>query len=270
MQFINDKGRFLGLLNILDLAVLLFAVLVIITLYIYAYSPPRILEHEEVLLQMYFPDVPYAVGQQVFIPGNEFVATYRKGDRMTIIDADYTYYGVNCLSNDASFKALYCKYDSFQQAFQDIPSRPEYEADYFVTINASLEIDAEGDLLYNGFNMGQGNIVYLQLNNSYLRGVVWRMNYNHSVATKNVTIFLPPEDDNLSAVGAIIYSFKGDEIGKVISIKKDEQRWYVTLEMKVDVYDEEYFLDEQKLDILRMITFFASDATYTGQITEID
>src|SRR3989338_1719592 len=162
MQIITEKGKLFGILNIFDLAVLLFVALLVTTTYVYTHTPPRVREHQEVVFQMYFIGVPYSVGQELFVPGNEFIATYTKNDRAIISAVELQ----DAFSNNPSLTA-----------FQEIPPYDGYKMDYLVTINGSLEIDVEGDFLFNDQNVAPGNILYLQLNNSFLRGFVWRMHY---------------------------------------------------------------------------------------------
>ena len=259
MHIISEKIKKFGLINILDFALVLFVILIITAVYVYTHAPPRVREHKDVVFQMYFIDVPYSVGQDLFVPGNEFIATYSKDDRAIIIAAE----PLNIFIMKNSSSSL--------NAFQEISGYEGYKSDYLITINSSLEIDAEGDLLFNDQNIGPGNILYLQLNNSYLRGLVWRVGYTNKTELKNITVAINKIENpsyHLLLEGESLFSYDITD-GKITSVINDFDYLNVTVEVSANMYEGEYLFHEYPLAISYRFIFRTKNAKYVGKIVGV-
>ncbi len=269
MQIISEKGKLFDIINIIDLALLLFVLLIITSTYVYTHSPPRVREHQEVIFQMYFIDVPYSVGQELFIPGNEFIATYDTSDKAKIIAVEPV--DIQTSLNDRQLLSdgtpLVINQDG--QAFQFIPPYEGYKMNYLVTIYGSLQIDAEGDLLFNDQNVGSGNILYLQLNNSHLAGVVWRMKYTSTQTNSNVTVLLKKEFYPLPpTVGEVVF-LNGEKAGNITTVVDSPLYYFVTFLTDLDVYNGEYFFNEYPLFATSSLPFSTLYEEYEGRVIEV-
>src|SRR3989338_2750735 len=126
MGFIDEEGRIFVTINILDLTILILIVVLIASLFLYPKFPSQLKEHKDVVFQMYFKGAQlsavksdfspnsfqYAVGKQIFVPGNKLIATYEKRDKAVIT--------------------------SVKEVTDELG-----DINFIVTINASLEVDAE-------------------------------------------------------------------------------------------------------------------------------
>jgi len=254
MRIISDEGKVLGLINLIDLAVLLFIILIITTLVMYAYFPPQIKEHKEVILQIYFPEVPYTIGDQIFVEGNEFIATFKKEDKATIVSSKRL--GLETSDNLITTK----------NAFQDFPADFGPVTNFIVTVNASLEVDVEGDYTFNDFNVGQGNLIHFQLNNSYLRGFIWRIDYDYYNTTKDVIIGLERTSINqeIPLKGDTVYDYLGNDIGHIVSMSAEGDYFYVTLNILLDIYDSEFYLNENPIHKFEEFTIITKKTDFNG------
>ncbi len=256
MVIVDEKGRIFGIMNILDLAILSFMFILVASLFLYTKFPPQLKEHRDVVFQMYFkgapltaindafaPQIaPYAVGTQIFVPGTELIATYAKRDKavITAVQKISDHYG---------------------------------NIDFLVTINGSLEVDAEGDILFNGNNVAPGNLHTVQIGTSYLTGTIWRVNYEHHIQQIETTIILNNINQLINTTTIfsedIVFDRMGNEIGKVTTITEQEGQLYLTLSLQADVYDGEYFVSEMPIKQFSLFYFVVDTLSYTGSIVGV-
>lgn len=258
MAFIGEKGRIFGIINVLDLAILSFIVIFITALFLYSKFPLQLKEHRDVIFQMYFEGgyasgvpyidkVPYAIGQQVFVPGTELIATYEKRDKAVITSVKEVTDGLGNIN-------------------------------FLVTINASLEVDAEGDYLFNGNDVAPGNPHNVQVGTSYLWGKIWRVDYEHHTETINVTVTFVEEYRHVPSKDDLIFDLSGNNIGKVIERTRENfidisgtenQQYFLTLSITSDAYDGEYFVSELPLKQSTQFYFIADKHRYKGFIVGV-
>lgn len=167
MQEIAKERKQLGFFNLVDTLAFLFIVVLLSALLFAAYWPPHLKEHKEVLFQVSFLDVPYPIAKEVFAPGNSFTPTYAKQDKAVIVETDF-----------------------YLPEYFD-PANPA-KVDALVTVNGSLEIDVDGQYLFNGYDIAAGNTMNFQINGSYFTGIIERIDYQHSIELKNVTFLISP------------------------------------------------------------------------------
>lgn len=247
MPIIDDKGRIFGIINILDLAILTFVFILVLSSLLYNKFPPQLKEHRNVTFQMYFSDVPAAIGQQVFVPGMPLIATYAKSDKAVIT------------------------------AMQEIINSVNGKTDFLITINASLEVDVDGDILFNGNDVAPGNLHDVQIGNSYLQGKIWRVGYNYSIETRKVMVkvtVLSYEDYPLKpSLGDIVFDRSGNEIGTVLyhteAYTETHKVQYTTLSLYSDVYDGHFFVSESPLERFFPFYFIIDNQTYKGSIAGV-
>ncbi len=246
MEVIDEKGRFFGLINILDLAILMFIIIFVASLFLYSKYPPQLKEHRDVLFQMYFPYIPDAIGQQVFVPGTPLVATYAKDDTAVIVDVK-----------------------EFILYIQD-PTISSNTTGFLITINGSLEVDAEGDLLFNGNDVAAGNYHDVQVGSSYLNGKIWRVDYDHSVQQIEIKIKLTnvPENSTNITQRDIVFDTVGHPIGKVMNAGENNEQ-YLTISLQADLYDGDFFVSEMPVQQFAPLYFVVNDTFYRGIITEV-
>jgi hypothetical protein len=239
MSLVDDQGKIFGILNLFDLTIFVITLVIIASLLLYVYYPLQLKEHQNVVFQMYF-DVPYAIGRQVFIPGNEFIATYERRDRVVIIDTKQ----ITNINGDI---------------------------DFLVTVNASLEIDSDGRYLFNGNDVAPGNVLEVQIENSYLIGTIWRVSYTHLIAQRTVLASLD-SDNLLPHAGDIISDLSGNKIGEVISAGELEQQdkqdpiKVILLSLNADIYNGDAFINEIPLTTLKRFNFITNTTLYNGTI----
>lgn len=247
MDIIDEKGRIFGIFNILDVVILSFVLILVASLFLYTKFPPKFKEHKDVVFQMYFADVPYAVGKQVFVLGTPLIATYAKQDKAVII----------------AVREVISNYTTGYITF-------------LITINASLEIDGDGDLLFNGNDVAPGNIHDVQIGTSYFQGKIWRVDYNHDNKTKEVTVVLDQNYLPGPSPGERVFDKGGNEIGMVIDVGgainttvHNREHFYITLSLNGDVYDNEFFVSELPIRPFFPLSFIAGNNTYTGDIVGV-
>ncbi|MEK6867440.1 MAG: DUF4330 family protein [Nanoarchaeota archaeon] len=246
MPLIDDKGKIFGIINILDLALLSFFLVLVLSLFLYSKYPLQIKEHKEVTFQIVFTGFPDAIAEGVFVPGTPLIASYAKEDKATIT---------------AVQKVILYLYD--------VGGRYNLTS-YIVTINSSLEVDAEGDILFNGNDVAPGNYHDLQIGNSYISGQIWRVDYEHRLEAITVKIQLPDVDSLYSKVsGDVVFDSFGNIIGEVVVINRDYQDWYLTLSLNADVYDDAFFVSEMLIEHFAPLYFWINNTPYKGTIVEV-
>lgn len=250
MAFIDEKGRIFGIINILDLTILSFIVIFIAALFLSSKYPPQLKEHRDVIFQMYFEGgpyasgvpyiekVPYAIGQQVFVPGAELIATYEKRDKAVITS-------VKEVTDDRG------------------------NINFLVTINASLEVDAEGDYLFNGNDVAPGNYHNVQVGTSYLWGKIWRVDYEHHIETVEVILSTNNQSYTQYSKGDTLYDLSGNIIGNVTEKMEGDKSTYIIVLLQADVYDEEYFVSEMPIKQFAPFYFVVDTISYKGTIAGV-
>ncbi len=252
MVIIDDKGRIFGIINILDLAILSFVFILVASLFLYSKFPPQLKEHRDVVFQMYFKGAPltavneifalghvqYAIGKQVFVPGTKLIATYAKQD-----------------------KAVITAVKEITDEFGDV--------NFLITINASLEVDVDGDLLFNGNAVAPGNLHNVQIGSSYFTGRIWRVDYDHYIKIIEVILSTDNEYYNQYSEGDTMYDLSGNVIGNVTEKQEGYMSDYMGVLLQADVYNGAYFVHESPIVPSVPFYFIIDNALYKGKIVGI-
>lgn len=248
MKIINEKGKFLGIINIVDLCIVLFLLSIGTAVYFYAYMPPQINEHQEVTFQMYFTSMKYSqpfyypVVLQLFSPGNEFLGGEIRGD-------------------SAIIKTL--------EIIDSTGTIPLSELNFLITLQGNLSIAPHGAYLFDNYQVAPGKTLTVLIHDSYFTGDVLRVNYTYE--KENRTIMLDThENDIFPDDGTLLFNSKGEEVGVILSHYAPSELNYTIL-IQSDVYDSLPFynhiiplLPEQRL------TFKTKEgALFTGVIREV-
>ena len=260
MQFVDEKGKVLGVMNIIDILVLFFTIVLISALLIYAYAPPIVHEHTNEVFQLYFPAIPYTAVQGALIPGNSLVA-YQPGDEATITNVSYIVnqtifrsspYHLNLLGQDAATQAIM--------------------VDAIVTVNASLEIGTSGQFLFNGFEIAPGNTIEVDINNSHFYALIHRTNYTFYTEYKQILLLLD-KNSSLPNSDDLLVDTDGNRIGTLLIQKREESsgntEWYALVNVTTDVYDNQAFFDELPLLPSEKIVFFTNETRVSGIIVNV-
>lgn len=241
MPLIDDKGKIFGTINIIDFVILSFVLVFVLSLFLYSKYPLHLKEHQDATFQVVFTNIPDAIAQEVFVPGTPLIATYSKKDNAVITTIE---------------KVILYRHDI--EGKYNVTS-------YLLTLNGSLEIDADGDLLFNGNDVAPGNFHDFQVGNSYLSGQIWRVNYEHSLQTIELFVKLN-ENASLTAPGDIVLDSFGNKLGEVTAVNADT----LTLSLQADVYDGELFVSEMPIQKFSPLYFWINNISYKGTIVEVN
>jgi hypothetical protein len=248
MAFIDEKGRFLGMINLVDFAIVLLIFAILSTVLVYHYSPPRVNETENVIFQTYFVSRQYTqplnkgVAHQFFVEGNEFTATM-DGTKAVITHVQFIQYR----DNDEEVHAL-------------------------ITLNGTLRKGVDGQYLFNGLEISPGKIIHPQINGSYFRGAVHRVNYEYQMEKKTVNIVVPFSDLGLLQRNAEIIDYEGNVVGRVRFVDRTLKTqdgfdgYLAELDLEVDVYDGLIFFEEKPLLQNGLLYVTTKDGIYSGNI----
>ncbi len=247
MKIIDEKGRFLGIINILDLCVVLFLISIGTAVYFYAYMPPQINEHQEVMFQMYFASMQYSqhfyypVVLQLFSPGNEFVGGIR-GDS-AIIKTFEVIEDQNGIINPSEMK-------------------------FIITIQGNLSIAPHNSYLFDSYQIAPGKTLSIQIQDSYFTGDVLRVNYTYEKENKTI-IFDTHGNDIFLDDGTLLFNSQGKEVGVILSHYTPDFDYTILLQS--DVYDSLPFYNHV-IPLLpgQSLTFKTENGTlFTGDIREV-
>jgi hypothetical protein len=212
MKFIDEKGRLFGMINIVDLILVIFLIAIITTILVYVFSPPRVNETEDVIFQVYFVSGQYtqplnkAVAHQFFVEGNEFAATI-EGTKAVITDVQFIR-----------------------------TEKGNEEVNVLVTLNATLRIGVDGQYLFNGLEIAPGKMIGPYINGSYFRGTVHRINYNHYQEIRKVSVYFETNND-FPEQNIEIIDYTGNSVGVVFSVTEG----VLTRELE-SVYGEDFIV----------------------------
>lgn len=248
MKIINEKGKILGIINIVDLCVVLFLICIVYAVYFYAYTPPQINEHQEVMFQMYFTSMQYSqhfyspVVLQFFSPGNELLGGEIRGD-------------------SAIIKTL--------EIIDPVKATDFSEVNFLITLQGNLSIAPHGAYLFDNYQVAPGKTLTVLIHDSYFTGDVLRVNYIYE--KENRTIILDTHGNNIFPDdGTLLFNSKGEEVGVILSHHTPPDFTYAIL-IQSDVYDSLPFYNHV-IPLLpgQSLTFKTKDgALFTGVIREV-
>lgn len=238
MALVDDEGRIFGILNLFDALILSCILILVASLFLYSKYPLKLKEHREVIFQMYFENIPDAIVQQVFVPGTPLIATYAQEDTAVIIGA------------------------------KKIPPLNGSSV-ILVTFNGSLEVDSDGDLLFNGNDVAPANIHAVQVGASYLSGKIWRVDFEHHVENTTVRVMAAQNDVTLLSPGDLVFDIVGNSIGTVINATQEGRQHLLTLALTADVYNGNYFVSETLLQPYASLFFIVGAQQYEGMISTV-
>ncbi len=214
MKIIDEKGKFLRIINIVDICIVLFLLDIGTAVYVYIYMPPQINEHQEVMFQMYFRSMQYSqplyypVVLQLFSPGNEFVGGII-GDRAII--KTFEVIGSSGTINSS-------------------------EVNFLITLQGNLSIAPHGPYLFDGHQIAPGKTLSIQIQDSYFTGDVLRVNYTYEKENK-IIILQIQENDILLKDETLLFNSQGKEVGVILYHHNHKPDFIYTILIQSDVYD---------------------------------
>lgn len=248
MRFINANGKIFGCINIIDVCLLLFIIIIARTYIVYTYAPPRINEVENVLLQIYIlssqstlyfsQPITEDIARTIFVENNT-VDTAFSNENAFIIGSPFIEY---------------------------IPNSREINV--LVTFNGTLRKGDEGQYFFNGYQIAPGQMIFIQINNLSFIGSIYRVNYSYYTEKKDISIILPKTYLSLPLQSTLVFDTSGREIGTIIDNQENEE-FLVTISVIADIYNEKPYVYEQLLQPLNSFTFLANDKIYEGILVEV-
>ncbi len=242
MKIIDDNCNLFGFINVIDLAFIIFFFAIIGTIFVYTYSPPNVNETVDVVFQVFFVSRQYTqvinkgFAYNLFVVGNEFTPTM---------------YGTKAVISDVYFI---------------IAPDSDKEINVLVTLNGTLRISDSGKYIFNGLEIAPGKMINAQINNSYIRGTVQRVNYSHQHEKKEIEIIFINLDTATPNEGEDILNYDGSVIGTITSLMKINEKYYAILTLPIDIYDGIMFFQEYTLNKGSKIHFRTTKNEYQGII----
>ena len=143
MQWIDEKGRIFGKINLLDALVVLFFVVLITATAVYIFAPPVIDKQQETTVMILFDDIPSTLLSS-FEEGTP-VNAYKKGEKGEVID----YYAL-----------------PFAVA-------SELHSDLLVVFNITATESESDFFAFNGFQLVPGSYIDIDINDQTFPGEVF-------------------------------------------------------------------------------------------------
>lgn len=243
MEIVSQDGKLGGFINIIDALIILIIIVIITSVIVYVYFPPPVKEHKEnVLVQMYFENIPYTIAKQMFIVGNEFTPSYDKGSKAVII------------------KVLFLD--------GTIPST----VNILATVNTTAEKDVDGQYLFDGFDLIPAIQLPIQINSSPFVGVIYRIGYIYNHTSNNVTLIIPTTTAPLKDKTALFDTF-GNYVGNIIMSMPSFRHGYdlIKVNLSTEKYDSAFYFNEIPLTKFNTLVLKTNETILiSGQIIEVE